>query len=56
MTKNNRKEYNAPMVEVLATRVERGFEGSTPAESRLSSNGTEGLQNSDNNYTNSLFS
>ena len=28
MTKNNRKEYNAPMVEVLAARVERGFEGS----------------------------
>lgn len=28
MTKNNKKEYNAPMVELLNARVERGFEGS----------------------------
>ena len=28
MTKNNKKEYNAPMVELLNASVERGFEGS----------------------------
>ncbi len=28
MTENNKKEYNAPMVELLNARVERGFEGS----------------------------
>lgn len=28
MTENNKKEYNAPMVELLNARLERGFEGS----------------------------
>ncbi len=26
MTRNNKREYNAPMVEVLSARVERGFQ------------------------------
>ena len=34
MTENNKKEYTTPMAEVLAARVERGFEGSlTPTGS-----------------------
>ncbi len=28
MTHNTKREYNAPMVEVLAARVERGFQAS----------------------------
>ena len=28
MKHNTKREYNAPMVEVLAARVERGFQGS----------------------------
>lgn len=28
MTENNKREYDAPMVELFDARVERGFEGS----------------------------
>jgi hypothetical protein len=56
MTKNNKREYDAPMVELIEARVEKGFQtsgGATPEPQTAGS--TEGLTNSGNSYGGSDF-
>ena len=56
MIKNNKKEYDAPMVELIEARVEKGFQtsgGATPEPQTAGS--TEGLTNSGNSYGGSDF-
>lgn len=48
--------YQAPQIETINARVERGFEMSSTEQNGLRSESTEGVTNSNNNYNNSLFS
>jgi hypothetical protein len=44
MTKNTKKEYDAPMVELIEARVEKGFQGSgSTAPEPQTAGSTEGL-------------
>jgi hypothetical protein len=49
MTENNKREYGAPMVELIEARVEKGFQMSGAAEPQTTG-GTEGLTNSGANF------
>jgi hypothetical protein len=55
MVEKRKKEYDTPMVELIETRVEKGFQASMSEEQMRSSN-MEGVTGSDNNYDNALFS
>ena len=55
MVEKRKQEYDTPMVELIETRVEQGFETSMSEEQMRSSN-MEGVSDSGNNYGNALFS
>lgn len=56
MKENTKKEYDAPMVELIEARVEKGFQGSGAAtEGALGASGTEGVTNSGNSYGDGAF-
>lgn len=52
MTENNKREYDAPMVELMEARVEKGFVGSGEVEPQPqeTSGSTEGLTGSGDSY------
>lgn len=52
MIEKRKQEYDAPKVELIEARVEKGFQGSDQLRSR----NLEGVSASDNNYDNELFS
>lgn len=54
MKKTSRREYDAPMVELIEAHVEKGFQTSLGQEG-IRSSSMEGVNNSNNNYDNSLF-
>ena len=55
MFEKRKQEYDTPMVELIETRVEMGFQTSMSEEQMRSSN-MEGVAGSANNYDNALFS
>ena len=55
MVEKRKQEYDTPMVELIETRVEMGFQTSMSEEQMRSSN-MEGVSDSGNNYGNALFS
>jgi hypothetical protein len=55
MVEKRKQEYDTPMVELIETRVEKGFQTSMSEEQMRSSN-MEGVAGSGNNYDNALFS
>ncbi len=55
MVEKRKQEYDTPMVELIETRVEMGFQTSMSEEQMRSSN-MEGVAGSANNYDNALFS
>ena len=55
MVEKRKQEYDTPMVELIETRVEKGFQTSMSEEQMRSSN-MEGVAGSANNYDNALFS
>lgn len=55
MKKTNRREYDAPMVELIEAHVEKGFLNSAGQESGMHITNMEGVSSSNNNYDNSLF-
>ena len=55
MTEKLKQEYDAPMVELIEARVEKGFQTSMTEEQMRSSN-MEGVTGSGHNYDNALFS
>ena len=54
MTEKRKQEYDAPMVELIEARVEKGFQ--TSMNNQMNSTNTEGVPDSGNNYDNALFS
>ena len=54
MKESFKKEYYAPMVELIEARVEKGFQTSMTEEQMRSSN-MEGVTGSGHNYDNALF-
>lgn len=54
MLKKSKQEYDAPMVELIEARVERGFQMSGAAEPQTTG-GTEALTNSGASYGGSDF-
>lgn len=50
MTNRNKREYDAPMVELIEARVEKGFQMSGAATDPLSRGTNEALTASDNSY------
>lgn len=55
MVEKRKQEYDAPMVELIETRVEKGFQASV-TDNQLHSSNMEGVTGSGNNYDNTLFS
>ena len=55
MTEKLKQEYDAPLVELIEARVEKGFQTSMTEEQMRSSN-MEGVTGSGHNYDNALFS
>lgn len=55
MIEKRKKEYDAPMVELIEARVEKGFQTSGVAGGSKTGSTTEGLTDSDHNYGNGLF-
>ena len=53
MKENFKKEYDAPMVELMEARVERGFQGSglTPEPQPNTTGSTEGLTAGNDSYS-----
>jgi hypothetical protein len=55
MTEKQKQEYDAPMVELIEARVEKGFQGSFTGTTEGVTNGTERMRGSGHNYDNTLF-
>ena len=55
MTEKQKQEYDAPMVELIEARVEKGFQGSFTGSTEGVTNGTERMCGSGHNYDNTLF-
>ena len=56
MTKNNKREYDAPMVELIETRVEKGFQTSGATEEPAGTRGAnEALTAGSNSYDGNDF-
>lgn len=55
MIEKRKHEYDAPMVELIEARVEKGFQGSFTGSTEEISNGTERMRGSSNSYDNALF-
>ena len=55
MTEKQKQEYDAPMVELIEARVEKGFQGSFTGTTAGVTNGTERMRGSGHNYDNTLF-
>lgn len=56
MTKNNKREYDAPMVELIEARVEKGFQTSGATEEPAGTRGANEALTAGSSYDGYVFS